>query len=478
MRALLSILILLLFASAAYAVVPGMWPFLQSLSSFLPQILLFVIVGISAVLKFSTWKRIFSWIGRRIRTKVGASVAVGIVILTGLAIYVSVIGSGSVAHQLSTGNEAQWTAFRGGVRRLGSVDGVAGPQDGREIWSFRETLDRAAFASSPAVVGDRIYVGAYNDSLYCFNATSGDVVWKFETFYEVFSSPVLFGGKVYFGEGLHYTEDATFHCVDASTGKEIWSFPTTSHVESSSTVIDDKVIFGAGDDGVYCLDAETGSKLWQYPSIHVDSSPAVYDNRVYFGSGYGRNSVYCVDLDNGNEIWSADTRYPAWGAPAVWDGKVYIGTGTGNFAVNSDEPSGSVLCLDIEAGETVWESEVGGTILGAIAIDDGRAYFGCRDSNVYCVNALSGEEIWTFTTGGAVVSSPALAKGDIYFGSDNGKIYCLDAEDGIMKWEFDTSESGFFNMDSRIIGSPAISNGKLFVGSMNFFFYCIGDAND
>ena len=478
MRILFAILILLVFASVAHAIVPGVWPFLQSLSSFLPQILLFLLVGISAVFRFGTWKRVLAWIGRKIRTKVGASVAVGIVILAGLAIYVFVNGSGSATRQPFPDGAAEWTAFRGGVSRLGSVDGSRGPQNGKEIWSFRETLDRAGFASSPAVLGDRIYVGANNDSLYCFDTTNGDVVWKFEAFYEVFSSPVVTGGKVYFGEGLHYTEDATFHCVDANTGKEIWSFPTTSHVESSPAVVDGKVIFGAGDDGVYCLDAETGNKLWQYPSVHVDGSPAVYDNRVYFGSGYGRSAVYCVDLDDGSEIWSADTRHPAWGAPAVWDGKVYIGAGTGNFVVSSEEPSGSVVCLGVRTGEIVWEFEAGGTILGAIAIDDNRAYFGCRDSNVYCVNASSGEEIWTFTTGSAVVSSPAVVQGDIYFGSDNGKVYCLDAEDGITKWDFDTSESGLFNMDSRIIGSPAIKGGKLFVGSMNFFFYCIGDRKD
>jgi outer membrane protein assembly factor BamB len=248
-------------------------------------------------------------------------------------------------------------------------------------------------------------------------------------------------------------------------------------VESSPSIADGKVIFGAGDDGVYCLDAETGRKLWQYPSVHVDGSPAIHDNRAYFGSGYGRSSVYCLNLDDGSEIWAADTTHPAWGSPAVWNGKVYIGTGVGNFVVSSEEPAGSVVCLDARTGESLWEFEVGGTILGAIAIDGGRAYFGSRDSNLYCVGE-SGEQIWRFTAGSAIVSSPAVVMGDVYFGSDNGRIYCLDKEDGILKWDFDTSESGFFNVDSRIIGSPAASGSKLFIGSMNFFFYCIAEGSE
>ena len=482
---LLCALMLLVLAPASYAVVPGMWPFLQSLVSFLPQIFLLLLVGISVIFKFGTWKRMFRWMARKIRTKTGASVTAAIMVLAGLAVYMLVTGVERAASPFAQNRPAAgstllpgWTAFRGNVRRSGSVDGLAGPQEGQEIWSFRETLDRAGFASSPAVVADRVYAGANNDTLYCFDAATGEVVWRFETFYEVFSSPVIHRDKVYFGEGLHYTEDATFYCVDADTGEEIWSFPTTSHVESSPSAADGKVIFGAGDDGVYCLDAETGRKLWQYPSIHVDGSPAVYDDRVYFGSGYGRCSVYCLNLDDGGEVWTVDTRYPAWGSPAVWNGKVYIGTGMGNFAVSSDEPAGSVICLDARTGESLWEFEAGDTVLGAIAVGDGRAYFGSRDSNLYCLDALSGEEIWKFAAGSAIVSSPAVVVGDVYFGSDNGKIYCLDGEDGVVRWEFDTSESGFFNVDSRIIGSPAISDGKLFVGSMNFFFYCIGSQEN
>jgi outer membrane protein assembly factor BamB len=485
---LLSIFVLLMFATASYAVVPGMWPFLQSLVSFLPQILLFIMIGASAVFRFGTWKRVFAWIARKIRTKTGASVTAGILVLTGLAVYIIFTGFRAVTPHLPSGEKSspvrrdsqrakEWITFRGDISRSGSVDSSAGPQEGKEIWSFRESLDRAGFASSPAVAGDRVYVGANNDNLYCFNAATGDVIWKFPAFYEVFSSPAVLGDKVYVGEGLHYTEDAAFHCVDANTGEEIWSFPTSSHVESSPFVVGDKVIFGAGDDGVYCLDAKTGHKLWQYPSIHVDGTPAVYDNRVYFGSGYGRSSVYCLNLDNGSEIWTADTRYPAWGSPTVGGGKVYIGTGMGNFVVSSEEPAGSTLCLDAGTGESLWEFEAEDTVLGAIAIDGGRIYFGSRDSSLYCVDASSGEQIWKFTTDGAIVSSPAVVKGDVYFGSNDGKIYCLDSEDGVAKWEFDTSESGFFNVDSRIISSPAISGGRLFVGSMNFFFYCIGEKS-
>jgi outer membrane protein assembly factor BamB len=493
------VLMFLIFVPSAYAVVPGVWPFLQSLVSFLPQILLFLLIGASAIFKLNTWKRILTWLARKIRTKVGMGATAGVVLLVS-SITLCLIFSGSErntttpalgspsarkAEESQPGADSaflgspsarkteEWPVFRGNIRRSGSIDGRSGPQDAVELWSFREAIDRAGFASSPAVVGGRVYVGANNDNLYCFSAATGDVIWKFEAGYEVFSSPAVAGERVYFGEGLHYAEDAAFHCVDSNTGEEIWSFQTTSHGESSPSVADGKVVFGAGKDGVYCLDAETGTQWWRYPSIYVAGSPVIYDRMVYFGSGYGRNGIYCLDLDDGSEIWTVETDRPAWGAPAVWDDRIYIGTGEGNFVFSTEEPDGSVMCLDARTGDGIWEFELADTVLGAIAIDNGRAYFGSRDSSFYCVDASSGEEIWSFATDGAIVSSPAVTGDDVYFGSADGKVYCLDKEDGIAKWEFDTSESGFLNVDSRIISSPAVSGAKLFVGSMNFFFYCL-----
>ena len=89
----------LMSATSSYAVVPGMWPFLQSLMSFLPQILLFVMVGISMVFKFGTWKRMFGWILRKVRTKPGIVAATAVVILAGVGIYIIVTGSSKVAPQ-------------------------------------------------------------------------------------------------------------------------------------------------------------------------------------------------------------------------------------------------------------------------------------------------------------------------------------------------------------------------------------------
>ena len=109
----------------------------------------------------------------------------------------------------------------------------------------------------------------------------GVPLWTFEARHPIFSSPVAFDGRVYVGEGLHYTRDAKLYCLDVVTGNVIWDFQTTSHTESTPAVSNRKVYFGAGDDGLYCLDAETGRLKWRFSDAHVDGGPLLHNGRVY-----------------------------------------------------------------------------------------------------------------------------------------------------------------------------------------------------
>jgi hypothetical protein len=71
----------------------------------------------------------------------------------------------------------------------------------------------------------------------------------------------------------------------------IWRFETIAAVDSSPAVADGKVYFGSGlsggliDGHVYCLNAETGSELWKYRTGDaVRSSPAIVNGTLYICS--------------------------------------------------------------------------------------------------------------------------------------------------------------------------------------------------
>lgn len=485
-----SAIMIVFYTKPAYAVIPSLLGPLQGLLAILPQILMVVLAGVAAFFSRRWWKMQFSRLASaRSRTKIIAGTLALVVVGGSVAALVYIWRSSdgydvtTVADQSSQTEGPAWPAFRGGLTRTGSADQQPGPQMGEEIWVFRDLDFRAgSFSSSPAVVGNRLYVGSAQADIfskggvvYCLDAESGDMIWKFKTKREIFSSPAVVDGKVYIGEGLHSDVDAELYCLDASTGSLLWSFKTTSHVESSPTVVDGRVFFGNGTNGVYCVDAETGEQIWSHPGLYVSVSPVVYDGSVYVGTGYGETGIYCLDADTGALKWELRQNYPVWSSPSVSSGKVYFGVGNGNFLESDENPYGKAICVDAETSEVIWEYEVGDSVLTAIAFSDGFVYFGSRDGNVYCLTAESGDLKWKQDTGEAVVSSPAVAGDYVYIGSDNGIVYCLDKSSGQLEWEYDTTITA--PDGTSILSSPAVANNRVYVGSSKLYFFCIGEQS-
>jgi outer membrane protein assembly factor BamB len=59
-------------------------------------------------------------------------------------------------------------------------------------------------ASSPAVAGGVVYVGSYDGKIYALDATSGLLIWDYQTDEKVVSSPAVADGEVYVGSYDHF----------------------------------------------------------------------------------------------------------------------------------------------------------------------------------------------------------------------------------------------------------------------------------
>lgn len=389
--------------------------------------------------------------------------------------------STSSISQAQDGATRPWPMFRGNALRTGTVDDTAGPAAPVDaIWAIKDTeVDVGDVSPSPAVVGDRLYIGGSFTSvffrggnIYCLDIKKGEILWRFNTGQQLFSSPAVVDGRVYCGEGLHSDGNSSLHCLDATSGTEIWSFPTKSHLESSPAVLDGRVYFGAGDDGVYCVTADKGEEVWHYEGVHVDVAPAVGPERVYFGTGYGVTGVYALNRKTGKKVWSIETPNGAWGTPTIDGDDLFYAIGNGNFYESSEKPFGRVICCDAATGEERWHYDVGDGVLSAIAVVGNRLYFGCRDRNVYCLDRRKGAFVWKHETGGPVVSSPAVSAGTLYIGSDDGSLYALNAATGEVDWTYDIRKVA--GDEARIWGSPALVGGRLYFGSTLSYIFCLG----
>jgi hypothetical protein len=86
-----------------------------------------------------------------------------------------------------------------------------------------------------------------------------------------------------------------------------WSFKASPNVYSSPAVVNGVVYFGSEDDGVYAISARTGTLVWShYTNSIVDSSPAVANGVVYIGSV--DDKVYATKGYKTETMWLYDGR--------------------------------------------------------------------------------------------------------------------------------------------------------------------------
>ncbi len=156
------------------------------------------------------------------------------------------------------------------------------------------------------------------------------------------------GNYVYFGS----TVDDQVYCLDADTGKIVWRFYTTAPVRLPPTLHDNKVFAGSDDGYVYCLDAESGEQIWKFhaspahrllPGNERIISPwavrtgvLIDEGTAYFASGmFPEETVYlcAVNAHDGRVIWKHKIAFSPQGNLLASDTHLFLPTGRSTPAV-------------------------------------------------------------------------------------------------------------------------------------------------
>jgi len=505
------------------AVVPVLVGPLQALMAVLPGILIALGGLIVTMFKPSTVKRLLLllWSQKLI-------VAPAIVLSAGAVwglITLSALAFPAAAGDVAAATGGNWPLWRGGPQRRGAVLDAEDPAHGKLVWSFSHDGIKN-FYCSPAVAGNRVYATSSrwelfkkDGAIYSLDADTGKLVWMFNSqgYRATFSSPAVYHDKekdkryLVVGEGLHLTDDARVFCLDVEASEKkqkgvmLWSYRTKSHVESSPCIADGKVFIGAGGDGMYCFDLEQKDEeaefKWhlsgqEYPDC--ETSPVYYKakgdekGKVYFGLGIGGQAVVCVDAETGQEQWRVDTPYPVFGSPSISGGKLYVGMGHGDFVNTAEQvaanlraklneegkseeeiagevgkikPVGEVWCIDLASHEVDWKFPVGRVVLGAVAVDVDRVYFGSRDEHLYCVST-DGKAMGKWNAHASIVTSPAVAGKHVYAVTETGQLYGLDKKRMSLVWDVSLNVPSF--------SSPTVARGHVYVGSTGNGLMCVG----
>jgi outer membrane protein assembly factor BamB len=362
--------------------------------------------------------------------------------------------------------------FRGDARHSGDFGDQGVDRLGGVRWQFRTN---GTVRSSPAVLGDWLYVGSSDGHLYALDRDTGALRWMANLASAVNSSPAVAAGLVVVG-----SRDGTFHALDARSGSERWRFETGELVPwewgfegwdaytSSPVVVDSVVLFGSGDGVLYALALSSGRERWRFPTGgRIRSSPAAADGLVIVGSADGR--VYAVELASGQERWRYDPegvslvsadfgfdRKSIISSPALVDGTVYVGSRDGHM-----------YAIDQATGEFKWRADhrVSWAMSSPAVVGD-VLYSGTSDGAfVHALDVASGDELWSFVTDGYTWSSPAVAGDGLYIGDGSGYLWALDRETGEVHWSY--------RARGGVLSSPAVVDGMVYFGSDDGSVYAL-----
>jgi glucose dehydrogenase len=280
----------------------------------------------------------------------------------------------------------------------------------RKAWRFRAAH---YLEFPPAVAYGRLYVPNQRGRFFAVNASTGKIIWQKRFRRCIAASPVVKDGVVY--QALMHrlpcpkwarSSPGYLVAMDARTGKELWTF-RAGVIESSPVLVGGRLYFGSWDHHLYCVRARDGKLLWRYRAgAELNSAPAYAGGTIYIGSDAGR--LYAIDARTGRRRWN-NSGYSSqyfYATPTVAYGRVYIG--------NTD---GTVYAFGAGSGRLLWARRVGTYVYTAAAVWKRRVLVGTYDGHVLALDAATGDVRWRVSAPAAVHGAPTVLDGLVYFAS-------------------------------------------------------------
>jgi len=117
----------------------------------------------------------------------------------------------------------------------------------RIAWRYQHPQRRFPFYSSVAVTANRVVVGG-RDKLVHGLTTAGKGVYTFATNARVESSPAIAGDRVFVG-----SNDGRLYVLNLTTGAKLWEFNAGAPLSASPAIANGRLVIGSQDGRLYCF---------------------------------------------------------------------------------------------------------------------------------------------------------------------------------------------------------------------------------
>jgi outer membrane protein assembly factor BamB len=166
-------------------------------------------------------------------------------------------------------------------------------ETGQQIWGPTDSqVLLQVYGMTGGIAYGRVFSTGYGGILYCYNVTTGKLLWKYEAndaYNEVLWSnewPLFIAfiadGKVYLQSNEHSPTNplgrgSPFVCVDVETGQRVWELPIWGTSWGGAPIIADSIIaqFNSYDNRIYTIGKGPSATTVTAPDIGVPSGSSV-----------------------------------------------------------------------------------------------------------------------------------------------------------------------------------------------------------
>ena len=295
---------------------------------------------------------------------------------------------------------------------------------GRRRWDKRhpkrrypEDSEANNIAAAPAIittgVEKQVLVSGMDGRLVSYSLANGRVLWEYSTGQSpIESSPLVVGETVYVGAW-----NGRLYAVSTKSGRDRWVFQARGDIKGSAAQAGNLIIVGDYAGNVYGIRATNGTEVWRRAAgKRFYGGSAVSGGIAVIGDVGG--AIVALDVKTGEQLWRRATGGAVYSSPAIAKGTVFIGSYDGSFRA-----------LNLRTGAVKWTFSAGGRISGSATVVGDTVYTSVlarrgEKDRTYALNVANGNKRKEFDDGRY---SPAVAAGKTLYLVGRTTLYAYPA---------------------------------------------------
>ncbi|MDP3773510.1 MAG: PQQ-like beta-propeller repeat protein [Gemmatimonadales bacterium] len=320
----------------------------------------------------------------------------------------------SVPRSAPSSQDHAWRAYLGSSLRAPAARESVNA-DPQPVW--RADLGRG-IVGGPAFSEDLVAISLIDRQVAILDRATGEVIWRRRLTTNVGAGPLLADDRIFVAT---QTGTGRVYALRLTNGRSIWSAQAGDVV--APLALGETELYSASIEGLVTqFSAASGLRHWRVPlSGAVRTAPVPVPIGVVIATA--ADSIFLLDGASGAIRARRATRGTVLAAPALFaDSLLLLGT-----------MGGRLEALDSRTFEVRWGIDLGGGVVGSVAVRERTAYALTTRGQLWIVPLDGPERARSVALGVVARAGPVPVTGGVFVCGVNGELALVD-EMGVRKW--------------------------------------------